>query len=308
MSEVNNKGRMIYGKNGVTGVVVSPAISLFEASKLSAQVVTENGTSTGSAKLLASVDGVNFIEVTDSSQALADGMCMFEYPDVCAPQYKVSVTLADGAGVAASAAIVVGGGGALSFVADAVGVSGDGIQVVLEEGGLKSTGSITGSVGVLDFEAVVAGVAGDSIEVVLADTAVAGAETISVLGTVITVGIESGVSIASDIAALIEGDVDASALVSVIATEGAMEADSVTLTGGSDCEVSVVDRVITCSIVGGVTLSSIIKVALDANVDAAALIDTTVDVDDVMPSGLDVTLGGGLNEASDVKVYVYIRQ
>lgn len=108
----------------------------------------------------------------------------------------------------------------------------------VDDSSVAASGSITGSVGVLEFEAVEGGAAGNSIEVVLVGGETAEAETIAVVGSVITIGIESGVSIASDIADLIEGDVDASALVSVVVTEGAMEADSVTLSGGESANIT----------------------------------------------------------------------
>ena len=98
---------------------------------------------------------------------------------------------------------------------------------------VAATGTITGSVGVLDFEADTSGDSGNLIQVILADTATAGSETISVVGSVITVGIESGVSTAAQIKAAIDADVDAAALVDTVATTaGAMESDSVTLSGG----------------------------------------------------------------------------
>lgn len=98
---------------------------------------------------------------------------------------------------------------------------------------VKASGTITGSVGVLDFDADVAGEDGNDIQVVLVDGGTAGSESVVVSGSVITVTMDSGVSTAAQLKTAIDAEADAAALVDVTTTTGgAMEAASVTLSGG----------------------------------------------------------------------------
>ena len=101
---------------------------------------------------------------------------------------------------------------------------------------VAAASTLTGSVGVLSFTADVAGSAGNSISVILEDGETAGSETVAVVGSVITVGIETGVSTAAQIKTALDADGDAAALINTVATTaGAMEAGlTVTLASGSD--------------------------------------------------------------------------
>lgn len=311
MSNVKTIGQIFYGGAEVSGDVLTPVVVPFGAVNMGIQLVGVGGSSV-STTLQASVDGVHFKDVTDSTQTLSAGVDsqIWEVSPICSPQYRLKITATDGAGTAASGSIETGGGGTLSFEADDVGLAGNNISVELVAS-VAAEGSIAGSVGSLAFTAVDVGVTGNSIEVVLVGGGTAGAETIDVTGTVITVDIEVGVSDADDIKTLIDGTPVAAALISVVSGSGAMEADSVTLSGGlgdvAGSEVVSVDgNAITVLIEDGVSTSSQIKTALDADVDAAALIDTTATVDDAMSAG-SVTLSGGVETTSDLTAFVYTR-
>lgn len=65
------------------------------------------------------------------------------------------------------------------------------------------------------YTAVAIGAAGNGINIQYFDTAIAGAETVTVVGNEITVGIEDGVTTAQQVLDAIEASVDASALVTV---------------------------------------------------------------------------------------------
>ena len=80
-------------------------------------------------------------------------------------------------------------------------------------GVLDQTGS---SGGKLTFTADKYGTYGNDIDVIIQDGETAGSETVSVSGTVITVGIESGVSTSAQIKTALDGDTDAAALISVV--------------------------------------------------------------------------------------------
>lgn len=93
---------------------------------------------------------------------------------------------------------------------------GNRVPLALTNEGTKS--SLT--VGDLTFEALTEGTDGDSITITLADTETAGAETVSVDGTDITIGMEDGVSTAQQIADAVEASEAASALVTVTIAGG----------------------------------------------------------------------------------------
>jgi hypothetical protein len=100
---------------------------------------------------------------------------------------------------------------------------------------VKASGSLTASTGELLITAVTAGVAGNSISVAFTAGATAGAEVVTVVGSAISVQIETGVSTATQIKAALDASVAAAALVlATITTPGAMTApDSVTLASGT---------------------------------------------------------------------------
>lgn len=194
----NNVGYSILGKlEAGDETLYSSAVTMSGKDKLSVQLVT-SGLATGTASLQASLNGSTWVDVADSSDTFtAGGSWLLELSDACAPQYRAKVVLTSGSAV-------------------------------------KATGSIVGSVGTLGITADTAGLAGNSIQVILEDSATAGSETVSVVGSVITVGIESGVSTVAQVITAIEADVDAAALIDVAETiAGAIEADSVTLSGGA---------------------------------------------------------------------------
>lgn len=70
----------------------------------------------------------------------------------------------------------------------------------------------------LTFTAALVGEGGNDIEIVLADATTAGSETVSVVGTVITIGIQAGVSTATQVKAAIDNSEEALALISVAIT------------------------------------------------------------------------------------------
>lgn len=74
------------------------------------------------------------------------------------------------------------------------------------------------SVGRLTFTALAAGPAGEEVEIKFADTATAGAETISIAGSVVTIGIEDGVSTAAQIKSAYDASAADTTLASVVAT------------------------------------------------------------------------------------------
>jgi hypothetical protein len=98
-------------------------------------------------------------------------------------------------------------------------------------------------VGDLTYTAATRGAAGNSITVEYEDTATAGNETVTVLGTDILIGIESGVSTATEIKAAFDAEPDAVALAAVAVTGTGSNAQSTTpetaLENGVDSEVDV---------------------------------------------------------------------
>lgn len=72
----------------------------------------------------------------------------------------------------------------------------------------------------LTFTAVEIGYPGNDISIILADSATAGAETVSVASKQITVGIESGVSTAQQVKDAIDGNSEAAALIGVAIASG----------------------------------------------------------------------------------------
>lgn len=75
-------------------------------------------------------------------------------------------------------------------------------------------------VGDLTFTAVTPGVEGNEIQIELLDEMEDGSAVVEVVGTLISISIESGVTTAEDILAAIEADEDADALVTVAIAEG----------------------------------------------------------------------------------------
>ena len=197
MQYSNEKGYVVLGKNeaGDETLYSSPII-MFGSERLAIQSIN-NGIATGTTTLQASLNGSDWVDVADSADTfIANESVLIERVIACSAQYRVKVALTAASAVAAS-------------------------------------GSIVGSVGTLSFAADTAGLAGNSIEVVLVDGGTAGSETVTVVGSVITVDIETGVSTAAQIESAIEADVDADALVDTTdSVAGAMEADSVILSGG----------------------------------------------------------------------------
>ena len=197
MEYSNAKGYVVGGKNEAGDeTVYSSAIVMFGSDRIAVQSIN-SGIATGTTTLQASLNGVDWVDVADSADTfIANESVLIERVIACSAQYRVKVALTAASAVAA-------------------------------------TGSIAGSVGTLSFAADTAGLAGNSIEVILVDGGTAGSETVGVVGSVITVDIETGVSTAAQIKTAIDNDVDAAALVDTTASvAGAMEADSVTLTGG----------------------------------------------------------------------------
>jgi hypothetical protein len=102
-----------------------------------------------------------------------------------------------------------------------------------------ATIAIQGSVGKLTFTSKSPSSSGSEIVVKLANTATAGAETVSVATdattqvTTVTVGIQSGVSTAAQIRTAMMANATANALLTIVATTpGAMEVASAQLVGG----------------------------------------------------------------------------
>ena len=197
MEYSNAKGYVVGGKNEAGDeTVYSSAIVMFGSQRLAVQSIN-GGIATGTTTLQASLDGSNWVDVADSADTfIANESVLIELDTACSAQYRVKVALTAASAVAAS-------------------------------------GSIVGSVGTLSFAADTAGLAGNSIEVILVDGGTAGSETVTVVGSVITVDIETGVSTAAQIESAIDADIDAAALVDTTdSVAGAMEADSVVLSGG----------------------------------------------------------------------------
>lgn len=101
---------------------------------------------------------------------------------------------------------------------------------------VAATVAIQGSVGKLTFVADLAGSAGNNITVAFTGGATAGAEVVTVVGSAVSVQIETGVSTAAQIKSAIDAKTEAAALLTTTATtSGAMEVVAATsLAGGSD--------------------------------------------------------------------------
>lgn len=93
---------------------------------------------------------------------------------------------------------------------------GNRVPIRLEWDGVMASKKI----GDITFTSKVKGTAGNAITITLADTLSDGSASVSVDGTDITIDIEGGVTTAEDIAAAVEADTDADALVSVVVDTG----------------------------------------------------------------------------------------
>lgn len=151
---------------------------------------------------------------------------------------------------------------------------------------VAASGVLSGSVGVLTFTADTAGSAGNSISVTFTAGATAGSEVVSVVGTAISVQIESGVSTAAQVKTALDADPTAAALINTVATTaGALEAAlSVTLSGGSDGIASTVSN-LTRSGVGTFTytpekpLEAISLASLDVHTNHASTVSNVAKVE-----------------------------
>lgn len=316
--DVRNKGTVLIDVENVGVDTYSDTVCMQDYNHVAFQInVTQNEGSTsaptGNAVIQTSINFEDWVNVEDASFDITTfSSKIVEYPNACSLYYRVKLDLSS-APVSASGSIT-GSVGVLNFTAVDSGEAGNSIEVVLEEqAAVAATGSITGSVGVLGIAADTAGVAGNSIEVVLVDGATADSETVTVVGSVITVDIESGVSTVAQVITAIEADVDAAALIDVTeSTSGVVEADSVTLSGGIDEVVagsetiSVDGSVITIKIESGVSVSQDILDLIEADAEANALV-TVTKTDGAMESD-SVTLSGGDSFGADFKVWASFKK
>lgn len=160
----------------------------------------------------------------------------------------------------------------LTFTADTAGDAGNDISVEY----IEAIASL--AVQDITYTALVSGPDGENISIEYTDTETAGAEVVSVVGGAISVGIESGVSTATQVLAAINGSAAALALISAAITGTAGDAQ---VTAAADnlaqaISVDVVSDAITVAIIDGVSTATQIKSAIDGDVGAAALVDVAV--------------------------------
>lgn len=173
----------------------------------------------------------------------------------------------------------------LKFTAVTAGSGGNSITMQF----LQYTAAVAASRVIQDltYTAVTAGTGGNSISVTYVGDGVAGSETVGVVGSAITVHMESTVSTATQIRTAVLASGAAAALVSVaVSGTGSNTQTSVgatSLTGGAAAIglagsefVSVSTNTITVRLESGVSTSTQVKTALDASVAAAALISTSI--------------------------------
>jgi len=174
----------------------------------------------------------------------------------------------------------------LTFQADTAGVAGNLISLQY----LDWTPGVYASATLQDlgFIADTIGIAGNGITVAFTTGAPTSTPVVSVIGTAISVQIQSGVTTANQIKTAINAHVGASALINAYSLDAGTgtqtaPAGPVTLSGGAEAigdagneVVSVVGNAISVTLEGGVSTATQVKAALDAHVGAAALINTTI--------------------------------
>jgi hypothetical protein len=173
----------------------------------------------------------------------------------------------------------------LRFLADATGVGGNAITVQF----LQYAPAVAASKVIQDltYTGDTPGAAGNSITVEYVGDGLAGAETVGVVGTAITVHIESSVSTATQVKAAVDAHGPAAALVNVaISGTGSNAQTSVgatALENGADAIglagfefVSVAGTAITVRLESGVSTATQVKAAVDASGPASALISVSI--------------------------------
>lgn len=139
----------------------------------------------------------------------------------------------------------------------------------------------------LTYTADTAGAPGNSITIAYVDDGTAGAETVGVVGSAITVHMEAGVSTATQIKAAVDGDGSAAALVDIaISGTGSNPQTAVSATalqGGSNAigaagseVVTVLDKAIKVKLQNGVSTATQVKAAIDAEPSALDLVAVTI--------------------------------
>lgn len=175
------------------------------------ETIVEVTTSSGLAALTANVEGL---------QLLAGGMSKF----YCLPTADLDIATQINAALG-------------DFYTIIVSSDFDDAEVEEDTTGVQATKKVQDIL----YTAVNKGVAGNSITVTYVDDGTGGAETVGVVSSAITVHMEDGVSTAQDIADLIDGDEDASALVTTLVdvgdeTDVQAAVTAQTLTGGVDAD------------------------------------------------------------------------
>lgn len=173
----------------------------------------------------------------------------------------------------------------LTYTARETGPSGNDISIEY----LAHTPAVAASKIVQDltYTADTPGAAGNDITVTYVDDGTAGAETVTVVGTDITVHMEAGVSTATQIKAAVDLEAPAAALVNVTISgvggntqtaqaETALEngANAVGLAGAE--VVTVVGDAITVRLQSGVSTATQVKAAVDASSAAMALVSVSI--------------------------------
>lgn len=226
----------------------------------------------------------------------------------------------------------------LEFEADTAGVAGNSITMEWED--WSPAVNATATIQSLLFEVDAAGAAGNAYSIEYTNGAPTSAPVVSLLGSAITVQIQSGVTTHAQIKTAINTDVTVGPLISAInnvagfatAPDGPQS-----FSGGSDSVgaagsevVTVVGSAIKVKFQSGVSTATQIKAAVDAYGPAAALINTTIvgtgSTPQIAPSGptnlaggqdalggpgseivtvdgrnIEVTFQSGVNTAQDIK-------
>lgn len=172
------------------------------------------------------------------------------------------------------------------YQADTAGLAGNGISIEYEDY-TPATNAYT-TIQDLLWVAVTPGAAGNSIQVEYTTGGVAGAEVVTVIGNLIQIQIQSGVSTAAQIKSAVQAHGVAGTMISGLKTGTGLETQTApvapqSLTGGADAigaagseVVTVVGQAIKVKLQSGVSTATQVKAAVDAFGPAAALVDLTI--------------------------------
>lgn len=170
----------------------------------------------------------------------------------------------------------------LLFQANEAGVSGNGISIEFQEIILATQAKAT--IGTIDYIALDPGFAGNNISITLVGDTTQGNETVDVVGTDITIHIQSGVSTQDDVELALAMTPAATALIETVGNgefgiEVQYAAAKTYLTGGTDQtqpNVEVTGNAIIVRFESGITTLQQVKNFVDASADALTLISAAI--------------------------------